>query len=382
MLLLLAVSGFWCAGTLSAQQYNGAEKPQREEAGGYLPQFFGTIKMKFETSTVNGDFRFNLRHTRFGVQGSVTKNIQYRMQVDFSNEGRLTFLDAYGIYKYGNFELSLGQQAYDFSTDMSRAPGANIFANYSFLAMYMTTYPEQTLAGTGVEGRVMALGARDLGAQARYTIMREGFPLTFSLGAFNGSGINAPVWSNSINIANRISAGRSDGFGFAASYYNGYTPKTTRVRFAGPLSGYTVDAMKYKLEMAGVELRYGKDNFRIEAEYAQQRLRYDGLKILSAAHVFGYYRFWLPNSQINYIAPTARFDMINNLCVSNTLTRGINTLDAQRITLGANLGFMRKFTGTELRFNYEKYFISDKPSDFHGNHQLHDKFTVEVIASF
>ena len=75
-----------------------------------------------------GEYRFNVRNSRFGVRGNVSRNMSYRLQVDFSNEGKVSILDSYVAYKTHGFEAIIGQQQYHFSTDLDRGPSTNMFA--------------------------------------------------------------------------------------------------------------------------------------------------------------------------------------------------------------------------------------------------------------
>ena len=66
----------------------------------------------------------------------------------------------------------------------------------------------------------------------------------------------------------------------------------------------------------------------------------------------------------------------------NSDTRRRELFDANRITAGINLGFSTKLVRSEVRLNYEKYLLKERPSDFAVNKLLHDKFTLEIVASF
>ena len=105
--------------------------------------------------------------------------------------------------------------------------------------------------------------------------------------------------------------------------------------------------------------------------------------MMATAQVQGYYRFQLPKSpMIDYIAPIARWDMGNNVDYLNVQNNLRETFSANRITVGVNFGFGSKWIQSEIRLNYEKYLLREQPSDFWGNKLLHDKFTLEVVASF
>lgn len=350
------------------------------------PKIDGAVKAKVEFSLYDGEYRFNVRNSRFGVSGNVSRHIGYRIQVDFNNEGKVSILDSYVGYKTGGFSLQLGQQQYHFSTDLDRGPSTNMFANRSFLAKYLTGYYGSELSGTGREMFVKTIGSRDLGVMATYDF-RKYLPLKVYFGIFNGSGSNNPEWGNSANFVGRLEYGRQEGLRAAIGYYNGYAPRHTEVVEKNGV-GEEVTVLR-KMNMVGCELRYVSGDFFVEGEYARRYLKNAEGKnqVLTAALVHGYYKFRMQErSAVRYVSPIARWDMGNNVDYLNTVSRQREAFSANRITAGVNFGFGEKLTGrsirSELRLNYEKYLLKKRPSDFADNKLLQDKFTVEVVAVF
>lgn len=353
----------------------------------YVPKVDGAVKAKMEVSLYDGEYRFNVRNTRFGVSGNVSPNMFYRIQVDFNNEGKLNILDSYVGYRTGGLDIRLGQQQYHFSTELDRGPNTNIFANRSFLAKHLTCYYGSELSEKNIVNYVNTLGSRDLGLMTTYQF-KKGLPMPLKLyfGIFNGSGINNPSWNKTVNLIGRIEVGTVDAFRAAVSYYNGSAP---RHKFVIDRNGTQVeDYLNQKLNMVGAELHYVRGGFFIEGEYARRYLQttieQDKLNtVMTAALVHSYYRFEMPHRFVlNYIAPMLRWDIGNNMDYLNTLDSMRETVDANRITVGVNFGFGKKLIHSELRLNYEKYFIGNQPDDFPTNKLLHDKFTLEVVAAF
>ncbi|MDR2036991.1 MAG: hypothetical protein LBQ60_03615 [Bacteroidales bacterium] len=371
---LLLLLPLWGITHLWAQD---SEKEKDTEIS-YIPEIYGAVKAKFETSTYNGYHRFNVRNSRIGVRGLVSPYMQYRIQIDFNNEGKISILDSYASFLFGNFDLSIGQQQYKFSTDLDRGPSSNMFANRSFLSKYLTSYFGQDLADGVPVDYVGSIGSRDIGVLSRYRF--SGFPVLLVLGVFNGSGSNNPEWSDHISMVYRVEIGHSKGLKGAVSHYNGATPVSNHVVETG--GTYAVEEFKQNLWMWGGELHYVGDDFRIEAEYAQRRLKDEELHILTAAHVHGYYQFHIQNSAIDYIAPIARWDIGDGIEFINQNSNAIERVSTQRATIGVNLGFIQRLVGSELRFNYEKYFFRHTPSDHGKNLLFQDKFTVEIVATF
>ena len=103
------------AGAASAQpEEERSRTAQTETPVSYVPKIDGAIKAKMEIDLNRGEYRFNVRNSRFGVRGNVSRNMSYRLQVDFSNEGKVSILDSYVAYKTHGFEAIIGQQQYHF----------------------------------------------------------------------------------------------------------------------------------------------------------------------------------------------------------------------------------------------------------------------------
>ena len=144
------------------------------------------------------------------------------------------------------------------------------------------------------------------------------------------------------------------------------------------------EEFEQKMRMVGAELRYVKGGFFVEGEYARRYLGVGAAReVMTTALVHGYYKIDLPeNSFADHLAPILRWDVGNDVDYLNTDARRREVFDANRITVGLNVGFGEKLIRSEIRFNYEKYLPSRKPSDFARNKLLHDKFTIEVVAAF
>ena len=390
-LLFVVATGLWL-GPIAARKTPAADKKilhasqtsqevQQQETLSFKPQIYGAVKAKFEISLYDGAHRFNVRNSRIGVKGLVSPYMRYAIQIDFNNEGKLSILDSYVSYFKGNFEFTLGQQQYKFSTDLDRGPSTNIFSNRSFLAKFLTTYYGDELVNGKIVPFVESIGSRDIGALARYRLPVD-LPIRLNFGVFNGSGSNNPEWTDNLNFVGRLDVGGETGLSGAISHYNGRTPVDFRVvtMTDGTL---TTQDFKQKLRMWGGELRYVAENYRIEAECAQRRLTNTSMHLLTVAHVQGYYQFRFPrHATVDYVAPIARWDLGDNIEFMNLQTAQLDRFSANRITVGVNVGFVRKLIGSELRFNYEKYFLDREPSDYASNTLLQDKITLGIVASF
>lgn len=363
-------------------QPNDAERDTTHDARvSYVPKIDGAVKVKLEVDLQDAAYRFNVRNSRFGVRGNVSKSMYYRIQVDFNNEGKISILDSYVGYTIGGFDAKLGQQQYHFSTDLDRGPTTNMFANRSFLAKYLTSYYGSEVSDGKIVSYVKTLGSRDLGLSMSYRFKTD-VPLNLIAGVFNGSGTNNPEWGKRVNLMGRIELGGDKGLQGSVAYYHGYSPQHVKVEEQN--GAFVTEDFEQKLRMVGGELRYTRGGLLLEGEYARRYLCMEGATAMMAtALVQGYYRFQLPKCPtIDYIAPIARWDMGNNVDYLNVQNKLRETFEANRITVGVNIGFGTKWIQSEIRLNYEKYLLKEQPSDFWGNKLLHDKFTLEVVASF
>lgn len=331
-----------------------AQPDSAEIKTGYAPKIDGIVKVKFEGSLYDGRTRFDVRNSRFGVQGKASENMSYRTQVEFSNEGKLAVMDAYVTYRLPVVTVSLGQQKYAFSTDLGRSPMQNIFANRTFVAKYAVCYADAS-------GKVRSLGSRDIGGLLSVSL-RRWTPVVLHAGLFNGSGAGNPVWQESLNFSAKAEYGGEQGLQAAVNYYNGHTPYAQAIA------------------MWGGELRYVTRSFTLDGEAAQRTCRQGGtLQNLTSAYLQGIYAFRLrPSKLAQYLAPTLRYDIVRNGCYESA----DGLFDARRLSAGANVGVSRRAFRGEIRLCFEKYIASRKPGNFRDNPLLHDKATVEMVVAF
>lgn len=388
LLLCSAVLLWSCSAyaQMETSAYRTVRKKQPDTLTDYRPKVFGAVKAKFETSLYDGQHRFNVRHSRIGVKGFAAANVTYQIQIDFHNEGKISVLDAFVKFQKPTFNITLGQQQIGFSTDLDRAANG-IFSNRSFMNKFITTYygiegDATSWTGTTKE-TVGSIGARDIGLRLRYNPLL--LPISFSAGIFNGTGINNPEWNNHVNFVGRIEYGREDGLKLVAAHFNGYSPQNTYTYWTTGVGGAILrtDEISQRMIMWGGEVHYGGRNFRIEGEVASREIKYYGHgSTLIAAHVLGFYKFELPRSNtFNYLAPVGRWDMGDNVEFMSR-NGGMERFNAHRATLGLNVGFLGNIIGTEVRVQFEKYFLDGKPGDYSHNPMLQDKFTFEVVATF
>lgn len=306
----------------------------QEDKTMYTPDIDGIIKTKAEFDLNNSLVRFEVRNARFGAKGKINDFMSYKVELDLSDEGKMKMLDAYVRFTpVKDLDFYMGQRKIPFSTDYMRNPAENIFANRSFLAKYIND------------------GMRDIGFYAEYKLA-SGIPLDILLGAVNGTGNNNPQWISRPNLVSRIIIGEETGFRVANNTYYGEAE------------------YREHLAMFGGEARYTDGKFFIESEYISRnwtdtlgiRMHDDGL------YLHSYYSISTNRKIVQIITPTARWDFIGKSVFGNKI-------DASRLTLGVNFGFVQRQFYSEIRLNYENYFKSSLP--------IHtDKLTIEFIARF
>ncbi len=339
----------------------------------FLPTVSGVLKTRFETDTENGDVRFNVNNARLGLAGTMVKayktDVKYTFQAELNAEGKLYLLDCYVTLRYGQFEMSVGQQLCRFGTELSRGPKLNYFANSSFVSGYVGSYYDY-YDGSVRNGN---FGARDIGVLLKYN-NNTSVPIKAQIGLMNGSGMNNPAWRDRVNVVARLWLDENTalgGFGTALNYYTGTTPFGERIT------------------MAGGELKYHAGELIVEGEYANRWLEVteDETDSMGLAALQAIYRIpvkgWGP---IKFIAPTARWDYGHNMSiVTESAVNGkeVTHFNVQRATGGVTLGFVPQLLKCELRLNYEHYFFEGgKPAALASNPTFQNKFMVEFFLVF
>lgn len=360
-----------------------ANAAAQNNAISYMPRVDGVVKAKVEMSTYDGNYRFSVRNARFGLSGNVARDINYRFQTDISSEGNISLLDANVGYVTPRLNIRIGQQAYNFSTDLICSPASNIFSNRSLLAKFLTSYYGSYLKDGQTRYFTSTMGGRDLGITAGYTFPGR-TPLTLSLGILSGNGMNNPQWDATANLVGRIDVKPTASTRLSASYYNGRTPIHDMV-VTDDAGTPQVQRLRQKITMAGAEAGYDDGHLTIQAEYARRYLKNDGGKAQVLAAAFGYatYRFDIPDKYIaRYWAPVLRWDTGNNIDYVYGPDARLAAFSADRITAGLRLGFAEKIVRAELRLSYEKYLLRRGPEGMAHDRLLQDKVTLEFVASF
>lgn len=354
--VLGAISALLATSGATAQTTD--EEIETKSASFYTPQIYGSMLTYFNISTYNGDQRFAVRNAQVGVRGNASDNVSYNIQVNYLNLNKVSVLDSYIRYSQKSTNLTLGQQWIHLTGDFDRCgPKSSIFTSRSFGVVYITNYTDGST--------LKSLGNRDIGLYGNHTLSTD-IPVTFSVGAFNGSGVNTSDWDNDINLTGRIQIGGSKGLSGGGSIYGG---KTT----------YNQDIMIYS-----GELRYITSNLFVEANYQQKMVDKSGENQLTRTGLIeGYYTFKTPDSRLfDSFAPTARYDFGEGMLYSNVASGVVEEQDAGRLTALMSFIFKGSKIRSRLCIGYEKFFTKNQPSDIADNTLLQDKFTTSLSVAF
>ena len=316
-----------------------------QDSIGYRPQLHGTLRGKYEYQTQDRAGRFEVRTARVSVTGQITRDIDYKAEIDLCDEGVIKMLDAYArVTPVRNLRLTIGQMRVPFTIDAHRSPDKQYFANRSFIAKQV--------------GNI-----RDVGAMIAYDF-NMGVPARIEAGLFNGSGLTGQkdYWTKGVN--------------FSAKAQLFLSKKLTLQLSAQKIKPDSVGIMMYD---GGLTWKCGR--FLAEAEYLYKVYAHNKYKDVHSVDVFANYDIPVRKRLLNKVSPLVRYDFMTDHSDGHRGSAGLlYTTDYQRhrITAGATLSLATPFA-SDLRLNYEKYFyrhdgipkVSEK-----------DKIVVELMVHF
>jgi hypothetical protein len=325
----------------TAQRDESGQTDEKTPAPLYVTaRLDGTIKTKLETSTEDGAMRFNVRNSRLGLRGSVGGYVDYRIQVELSNEGIFSPLDLYGSLKPApGLTVNFGQTHVPFDNDYIITPADMMFANRAFAGKFFTP------------------GSRDIGVVAHYKFKRKGFPMELQGGIFNGGKINSPQWTSTPSYAFRLLFGAMEGWRTTAKIYRYHTPADD-------------------LFFAAADLRYATHRFRVETELTNRHDNTTG-RDLSGAYLQGAYTFPVKGGMFHSISPAARWD-----AMGYGAHKGF---EINRLTFGLDFGLSDIPFRSVLRLDYEHYFAGKGSAAYFDGRDMHtsdNKMTLELVLKF
>lgn len=324
---------------------------QDEDKVDFTPHVHGTIRGKYEYQTEEGKGRFQVRNARVSLDGKVAKAVEYKAEIDLSDEGKIKMLDAYTRLKpVRGFDFTIGQMRVPFTIDAHRSPHMQYFANRSFIAKQV--------------GNV-----RDVGAALGWSF-NVGFPVILQAGMFNGSGLTdqKDFWTSNVNFSAKAQMFLPRGFNVTLSMQK-IKPDNASVMM--------YDAGAY----------YQAHGWHVEVEYLFKHYGNDAFKNVHALNAFVNYDIPLRKCFFSKISPLLRYDYMGDhsdgmrYLDGEESTEGsfmINDYQRSRLTGGVTFSIAKPFI-SDIRLNYEKYFYRSgaiaKPSE-------RDKIVIEVMTRF
>ena len=385
---------------VTAPQSATAQQPttlQKVLQSPYMPQFHGLLNARFEyeprggekggsTSSGTGSSkpetegisRFEIRHARIDMTGRVSPIFDYRIQVDFSDEGSIKPIDAYIHFTpFNGFELTAGQMRIPSTLDAHRSPATQFFANRSFIAKYG--------------------GLRDVGVMFGYTFSNTPFPIILQAGIYNGASFTEQKnWHVSLLHTFKAQFLVSKQWVFTCGIQD---RKPDSVRF------YMVDAGGY----------YQGERLHVETEYLYYHYAHNAFHDVNAVNAFANYdlpikfcRLALLGGSSSNSSPAnsdaskylfkkisflVRYDYMQDhsngkVLATHSGTTATGTVGTQtlaitnyhrsRATYGITLSMGKPFTA-DLRLNYEDYFYRKNAVIPKGEQ---DKFVIELMLKF
>ena len=224
-----------------------AQKEERESLKLSLPKVSGFVNARYQYDSSDDSNGFDVRRARLDFKGDVGANVDYRLQVEFSNDPKI--LDAYVRWKPAK-ELSfqVGQFKIPFSLENIYGPTSLETVENSIAISRLVGYND--VSGLKDNGRDVGVGL--YGGFARQSDGRN--LIDYSLGVFNGQGINLKKDANTHkDFSGRIIINPVSHLNVSGSYYNG--------------SYQSSPAGRIKRERAGGGLKWDDKRLLLRSEY-------------------------------------------------------------------------------------------------------------------
>lgn len=310
----------------------------------YRPNFHATIRTRFEYAPQSGEYRFQLRNARATLSGNILREIDYFLNADLCDAGKMKMLDAWVRFKDSHgFSVQGGQFRIPFGTDPFRAPHQYLFNNRSFIGKQLCNY-------------------RAVGLKLGYEIPKT--PLTLDFGVFSPSTITDHTpWQKKFTWAGEAKLKLGD------------------VKLSGGMASVMPAGMR--ANMAGGCLSWKSGRWIAEGEYMHKHYVHGAHVPTHAWNIFGSYRFPVKMGIFNYMSAQARFDgMTAHSSLSPDESGSLKTDDParKRITAGMTISHFRSANlFADIRLDYEKYFYR---SGYVPNAHNGDKLTLELVLRF
>lgn len=313
----------------------------------YKPEIHGVIRTRWEGEWNGGNgfaSRFEVRNARINIGGKIFPTVNYFVQFDASDQGKIKFLDAWARWQFiSGMRVQAGQFRVPFGIDCFKAPGDYYFPNRSFLGKQM-------------------VNMRQVGIKLGY-FGNNKIPVDIEGGIFNTASIgNHDVWQKSYTYACKVAW------------------RLKNIIVSGGFVSYKPDFIRVNVTDGALTWKSGR--WIAEGEYQYKRYAGNRFKPVNAWNVYGVYTIPFNLRIFNFMSFEGRFDGMTDHSNGIGNENGILMTDhpeRKRATIGANIGRINKAVKIEFSLNYEKYFYRGATSPQRGDD---DKILAEIILKF
>lgn len=345
----ITVPGAWLAGLLillvAVPASAVAEGPQDAKTD-YMPEIHGALRARYELGLEDEGSRFQVRNARVTLNGNLAPIIDYFIQTDLCDRGKMKILDAWGRIELARgLRLQAGQFRLPFGTDCFRAPANYVFANRSYIGKNLCN-------------------VRGVGGKLSYSLRLSGSrSLSVEGGLFNTTSISDhDVWCKEMS------------YSVKAVYAMG------EVKLSSGLQSIEPDSVRINLWNASVTWTPGR--WTIEGEYMSKHYTNDSHRTAHGWLMWADYALPVKAGVFNRASFQARWD---GMTAHSNGSRGDDGRLAttnparQRITAGATLTYAYKSVRCDLRLDYEKCFYHSGTYAVSGEG---DKICAEMVIRF
>lgn len=322
-----------------------AEKPESgsRSIDYYIPEFHGVIRSRWEMDLDADESRFQVRNARLSAAGKIAPCIDYLIQADFCDRGKVKILDAFGRFKIiDGLSFRAGQFLMPIGIDPIRAPADYIFSNESFMGKNMCS-------------------ARGVGAEAVYSLPK--IPLSIKASVYNPT-----------SVSDHEQWHKTYAFAGTAAYCIDAVTLSAGIQSSRP------EAIRMNIVDAAVTWDTGR--LKVEGEYMNKHYTNDTYKSCNAWSVFADYNMPVKAGVFNRLFFSGRYDAMTDHSTGTAADDGRLITDdpaRNRITVGSTLSYRHKSVHADIRLNYEKYFYHHGTDIATGNG---DKILAELIIKF
>ena len=170
--------------------------------GGYINSQYSFESQKLNDGTLDESNTFQIRRARLDIKGNITKNIEFRLQGDFTKSAAL--VDAFVKVKFNPYiNVQVGQFKIPFSIENPYAPLDLEAIDNAQVINALSGFSDVSGNGNYKFGR--EIGVMLYGGFINMETFGKKFQLfNYSVGVFNGAGINTKDNNKTKDIAGRL----------------------------------------------------------------------------------------------------------------------------------------------------------------------------------